>query len=290
MVVIFTFMTMGCVVLLPAVGGTVSSADLLSGLELRIPEVPGAMVMAFAMFGITGVGASELISYPYWCIEKGYARNVGPRDGSPLWAERGRGWMRVMFLDAWVSMLVYTVATVAFYILGAAVLHGHTEARGLPGNVRDMMETLRTMYEPVLGAAVAHWFLVVGVFAVLYSTLFASTAGNCRALVDCLRVNGLIDLGRPGRRERLVRWLCAIFPLLAFTLYVLMGNPPQMVMIGGIIQAVTLPMIATAAVILRYRRTDPRLLSGRFWDLLLWLSMLGLYVAAGYGVWDSLFK
>ena len=31
------------------------------------------LMTAFSMFGITGVGATELYSYPYWCLEKGYA-------------------------------------------------------------------------------------------------------------------------------------------------------------------------------------------------------------------------
>ena len=61
--------------------------------------------------------------YPYWCIEKGYARFVGPRSGDAAWTARARGWIRVMHLDILCSLVVYTVATVAFYLLGAAVLH-----------------------------------------------------------------------------------------------------------------------------------------------------------------------
>jgi hypothetical protein len=40
------------------------------------------------VFGITGVGASELFMYPYWCLEKGYARFTGPVDGTPQWRSR----------------------------------------------------------------------------------------------------------------------------------------------------------------------------------------------------------
>ena len=69
------------------------------------------------------MGASELVAYPYWCIEKGYARGAGPRADDDGWARRARGWIRVMQLDAWFSMVVFTIATVAFYLLGAAVLH-----------------------------------------------------------------------------------------------------------------------------------------------------------------------
>lgn len=290
MVVLFTLMTVGCVALLPAAGGQLAWPDIFSGLKLQIPDVPGATAAAFAMFGITGVGASELVAYPYWCIEKGYARSVGPQDGSAGWVDRARGWMRVMFLDAWVSMLVYTVATVAFYLLGAAVLHGLTQAQGLPGNVRGMLDVLAKMYEPVLGEPVSRWFIVVGAFAVLYSTLFASTAANCRTLTDLLRVNGFVHIRSLADRVRLVRRFCIVFPLVDLVLYLAMGNPEQMVRIGGFIQAVTLPMIATAAVFLRYRRTDRRLASGPLWDALLWVSMLGLYVTAAYGVWDSVVR
>jgi len=290
MVVVFTVMTVVCVAFLPAVGGKLAWPDVASGLTFQLPEVEGAMVTAFAMFGITGVGASELVSYPYWCIEKGYARNVGPSDGSAAWVERARGWIRILFLDAWVSMLVYTVATVAFYLLGAAVLFGHSKAEGLPDNVRGMLDMLAKMYEPVLGEAASRWFMVIGVFAVLYSTLFASTAASSRTLTDLLRVNGLVEIPTIEKRRRFVRAFCVVFPILDFFLYLLMGNPQKMVTIGGFTQAVTLPMIATAALYLRYRRTDRRLLSGRCWDVLLWLSVLGLYVAAGYGVWSSVLR
>jgi hypothetical protein len=63
-----------------------------------------------------------------------------------------------------------------------------------------------------------------------------------------------------------------------------------MVIIGGIAQALTLPMLAAAAVYLRYRRTDPRLTPGRAWDAFLWLSLAGLTLAAGVGIWDALKK
>ena len=66
--------------------------------------------------------------YNYWLIEKGYARKTGPpRPGDPAWARRARGWIRVMYLDALASMVVYTVVTAAFYVLGAAILHHRGE-------------------------------------------------------------------------------------------------------------------------------------------------------------------
>jgi hypothetical protein len=59
----------------------------------------------------------------YWCTEKGYARFAGRNDGTTRWRERARGWVRVMQADVGASLLIYTTATVAFYLFGAGVLH-----------------------------------------------------------------------------------------------------------------------------------------------------------------------
>ncbi len=76
-----------------------------------------ALAAAFGVFGITGVGATELFYYPYWCLEKGYARYVGVDDGTAAWERRAKGWIRVMYLDAWISMIVFTISTIAFYFM-----------------------------------------------------------------------------------------------------------------------------------------------------------------------------
>ena len=60
-----------------------AAVDALSGRlrpNCRRPPsftLPASFTVAFAAFGIIGVGASELIYYPYWCLEKGYARHIG---------------------------------------------------------------------------------------------------------------------------------------------------------------------------------------------------------------------
>jgi Mn2+/Fe2+ NRAMP family transporter len=288
MVVAFTLMTVACVVLLPWTGHPLRWSDLAAGLSFHLPET--GIGPALAMFGITGVGASELFSYPYWCIEKGYARRIGPPGADPGWLRRAAGWLRVMRLDAWVSMVVYTVATLAFYLLGAAVLHAHTKGSGLPGSVAGMLDVLATMYAPVLGERAALWFIVLGAFFVLFSTLFSATAANSRLLTDFLRIQGFIQLTGPQDRTQWVRIFCLAFPLLYLTLFVWVPDPVQLVMIGGFAQALTLPLIATAAIYLRYRRTDRRLAPGLLWDLFLWLSLLGFFVAAGYGLWQEIDK
>ncbi|MBL8897557.1 MAG: Nramp family divalent metal transporter, partial [Planctomycetes bacterium] len=111
MVAAFTACTMAAVVALQFTPYAVTAANLVEGFRFHLPP---SFTVAFAAFGIIGVGAAELIYYPYWCLEKGYARHVGRPDGTAAWDERARGWMRVLRTDAWVSCAIYTSATLAF--------------------------------------------------------------------------------------------------------------------------------------------------------------------------------
>lgn len=285
LVMLFTFATVACVILLPLAGHSIHWGEVAAGLRFQIPQVEGAVVAAIAMFGITGVGATELVAYPYWCIEKGYARKTGPRNDSAAWLGRARGWLRVMRLDVWVSLAIYTLATLAFYFLGAATLHNRS-GKGLPESPKDMIDALTQMYVPVLGQQGATWFIVAGVFAVLYSTVIAASGANARTLADFLHVNDLVPLRTPGARRRSVAVACVVFLLVDLALFIAITKPVKMILIGGFVQALTLPMIAVAAIFLRYRRTDPRLRPGPVWDVFLWLSMLALLATATYGVWD----
>src|SRR5690606_27972770 len=98
MVGMFTLFTVFAVFALYGTPYAISSAHIARGFRF---ELPADFTVAFAAFGVVGVGASELIYYPYWCLEKGYARYTGPNDGSPEWNERARGWLRVLRWDAW---------------------------------------------------------------------------------------------------------------------------------------------------------------------------------------------
>jgi hypothetical protein len=125
MVAIFTFVTVGNVLHIQTLPDwSISARQWIEGFSFRFSPAGqedagwSAIAMALSTLGIIGVGAAELVQYPYWCLEKGYARWTGPNDGTPEWTERARGWLRVMRWDAWASMLIYTIATIAFYLLG----------------------------------------------------------------------------------------------------------------------------------------------------------------------------
>ena len=77
-VVLFTLATVGLALGLPLTPFAYGGGDLASGLTFAIPA--GTIGFAIAMFGITGVGADEMTTYTYWCLE-GPARTTAPRSG-----------------------------------------------------------------------------------------------------------------------------------------------------------------------------------------------------------------
>ena len=139
------------------------------------------------------------------------------------------GWLRVLHTDAALSMLIYTGATIAFYILGAAVLHG----QGLQVTDRELIETLGQMYRQTLGTTGA-WIFLVGAFAVLYSTFFVATASNARLFADAAAIFGVAHYRDEAARLRMVRAACVGLPIASGTVYFLFPQPVMLVLIGAI--------------------------------------------------------
>lgn len=280
-----TLFTVVSVVILQWTQFRIRLPDLREGLTFRFPAA--ALALAFSAFGITGVGASELVAYPYWCIEKGYARSAGPRADDDGWARRARGWIRVMQLDAWFSMVVFTVATVSFYLLGAAVLH----PQGLDPKGSEMIPTLSQMYiQPLEGTPLAglrsltRVGFLLGAWAVLFKTLYVATAANSRLTADFLNLVGLWRPSGPAARERVIKLFCVIYPSLALGLYYLFREPQGLIKAGGIAQALMLPLIAGATLYLRGRDDDRRVGPGFLSDMFTWLAFFGISAVAAYSV------
>ena len=288
LVAAFTLVTVVTLALLQTTEWAVQGEELASGLRFRLPPtVAGTEAnpvgTALAAFGIIGLGAAELIMYPYWCLEKGYARLAGPRDGTPGWARRARGWTRVLYTDAWLSMAVYTFATAAFYLLGAAVLW----RTGLNPEGQGMIRTLAEMYVPVFGPWAEGVFLF-GAVAVLYSTFFVAAAGNARMVADGLGLFGLTD-GSEAARLRWTRRISAAWPLVALAAYAFFRAPVAMVLASGVAQALMLPMLGGAALYFRYRRLEAALQPSRAWDAMLWLSFAGFLLIGAWTLYATVF-
>jgi len=251
--------------------------DLLKGLEFQVPAA--GLSTAFAVFGITGVGATELFYYPYWCLEKGYARFAGRVQPTEEWERRAKGWIRVMHLDAWVSMVVFTISTVAFYVMGAAVLH----PQGLDPKGAALVNTLSKMFIGPFGAWTRILFLI-GAGAVLFKTLYLSCAANSRLTADFLTLTTIAPSPTAPQRVRMIQRFCLFFPALALFFCIVARDPQLMVKVGGIAQAMTLPMIALVTMYFRYTRVDKRLQPWVVTDVLLWIAVVSILIVAAYAV------
>jgi manganese transport protein len=274
---LFTMLTLLAALLLIRMPQYFSWEQFWNGFKFNMPGQ--GFSTAVAVFGITGVGASELFMYPYWCIEKGYARYTGKLEESRQWNDRARGWIRVMHADIIVSMIVYTVATVAFYMLGAGILHG----MGKVPAAGDMIPVLSNIYTQTLGEW-SLWLFYAGAIFTLYGTIFAATAANSRVFADMFRLMGFFKADDYPRRLRYRNLFVVLLSTIPVALYFLVQSPVQMVVAGGIAQAMMLPVIGLSTLYLRHRYLPKAIEPSRWVTVALWVAtalivwLMGFYV------------
>jgi Mn2+/Fe2+ NRAMP family transporter len=258
-----------CVVAIQWTPHAFSWSDLGSGLNFSLPRQ--TLGLAVAAFGITGVAAGEILLYPYWCLEKGYARWTGPREESDAWYARAAGWTRVMHIDALVSMAIYTLATCGFFILGATVLRSESNLRD--GN--EFIFQLSTMFGAVLGENARGIFMLCA-FAVLFSTVFANAAGFSRVWADFFGLCGWIQWDDDRQRRRSIAAVAWLFPVICSVIYLAIPRPLLLVTFMGLCNALFLVVVAYQTVVFRYRHTDQKLRPSRTYDLALWVSLAAI--------------
>ena len=279
----FTMLTFLAALLLIRMPQYFSWEAFLEGFKFRMPGA--GFSTAVAVFGITGVGASELFMYPYWCVEKGYARFAGRRDGSAEWQERARGWIRVMHTDILATMVIYTIATIAFYLLGAGILHG----MGKVPSAKDMIPTLSNIYTQTLGPW-SLWIFYVGAIATLYGTIFASVASNSRVYADMSRLMGMFPAHDYATRVRYRNGFIVALTIIPVTFYLFIESPVKMVVAGGLAQAMMLPVIGVGTLYLRHKLLPRDIAPARWVTVFLWVSTAIIVWLMGYYVIEQIKK
>lgn len=279
MIILFTCTVLFSLIALQFTPYAISWEQLASGLSFSLP--PAAVAVAFGAFGITGVGGDEIMFYNYWCIEKGYAVYAGPNDGTEEWAQRAKGWIQVMYLDAVCSMVVYTLVTAAFYLLGAALLHGRGE---IPEGY-GMVETLSRLFTDTLGPWAKVIFLI-GAFFVLYSTLFTATASWARIFGDAFGQLGWVKFNDAASQKKVIGALSWAFPIIWCALYLIIKMPVLMVLLGGIATSVLLIIVVWVAIQFRYKQLPRSLEPTTVYNFFFWVSVVSILAVSAYGVWQ----
>ena len=211
-------------------------------------QLPAAgLATAIAVFGITGVGATELVMYPVLVRREGVrevrrrARWIGGvGDEGPRVDSRHAPRHHVLPRDL-------HFATVAFYLLGAGVLN----RMGLVPAERDTVTVLSNIYTQTLGAW-ALWLFYIGAVVTLYGTVFASTAAHARLFADAVRIAGGPARDDGASRRRWRNRFVVVLSVVPVTFYWFLRSPVQMVVAGGIAQALMLPLIGGAVIYLRH--------------------------------------
>jgi manganese transport protein len=281
LIALFTVFSVASLVALQFTEHPVAWGDIAAGMSFQLP--PEAVLVAFGAFGITGIGGDEIMAYNYWLIEKGYARHAGRAEDSDAWRRRAAAWMRVMKLDALVSMAVYTLVTVVFYLLGAAVLH----RQGLVPESEQLVPVLSRLYTDSLGAWAGGMFLA-GAFVVLFSTVIAALGAWTRMFADAFAQLGMLDFHAMRQRGRWIAGLAFVIPVCWCCAFLFYRDPAWMVVVGGVATVVILVLVAVAAGWFRYRELPSAFQPGRWYDVWLWLSMGSIALVGVFGLGKAL--
>jgi hypothetical protein len=282
MIGLFTLFTIGSLISLQWTSMAIHWKDIASGLSFSIPNQESLFV-ALAVFGITGVGGDEIMAYNYWLIEKGYAANSGPREDTEAWNKRAKGWINIMYMDALLAMVAYTVVTAVFYMLGAAVLH----SQGLLPEKGELIDVLARIYTDSLGSW-AKGFFLVGAFVVLFSTLLAALAAWTRLFTDAFAQIGILDFKDIVQRRRWIAICAWVIPAIWGACYLFFKAPTAMVLIGGAATTAILLIVVFAAAIMRLRWLPDALKPGRLYDVILALSMIAIATVGILGLVNAI--
>ena len=273
---------------------------LLSGFTgFRLPAVP-EWALAYEgvspdpwrevlpLMGWAAGGFASQVWYTYWVLGAGYgmARDRGYGKSCDVHAlgsmsadiaRRVRGWVRVVYVDATVAMIIGIVVTGGFMLSGAGVLGPSHVAPSGP----EVAIELSAIFGEVWGRAGATLFVIAGC-AALISTLTGQFAGWPRLLADSLRICV------PGFSRKLA-WRSQFRLMIGFFLvtnlvivYSLGIRPVSVIQLGAVVEGVLLTPFQAVAVLIGLYWILPRLLSAEARKYLKpgWILTTGLILAA----------
>ena len=271
LVATFSLVVIGSVLVLQGTDYAISREELISGFGFEMPA-EGAFG-ALAVMGSVGATAVELFMYPYWVREKGYPDFVGPRQDTPEWEQRYRGWMRVLVTDALVCTGIALVITCAYYLLGASILK---ELNVLPQGMK-VVEHVSLIFTESIGGW-AYSLFMFGGFCTLFSTLLVFTASSARIGADFLRQIQVSSFEREEARLKLTRILQIAIPFFwLIGTMVWSSTPLELVLIGA--NANNLLLIPLAYGVLHLAtRTGKKERMSLWSELGLWLTILVIII------------
>jgi hypothetical protein len=179
-----------------------------------------------------------------------------------------------MHKDVLVAFIIYTFATMAFFLMGASVLFKQGIRPEGAGST-TMIASLARMYTDTLGPWAQHGFLL-GALAVLGSTLWAAVPSWSRQWANWMAIGGFFDWTNAATRIKVIRGWTVFLPIIWGLVFLYVQQPVQMVWIGGIATALFLFILVVAIWYLRQTYTDKRLYGSTAFNALLVISSIAI--------------
>ena len=142
-------------------------------------------------------------------------------------------------------------------------------------------------YTETLGDWPLHFFLA-GAVAILYSSVFGGAAASARVFADFVALLGAYDSGDYRRRRRAIQLFTGIVLVVPVIYYMALPELVLLVKIGGIAQALMLPIIGFSVLYLCYHHL-PKSIAPKGWiTLALWTMSVVTAIMMGYSVLQQL--
>lgn len=230
---------------------------LLAGFQPTIPTNGAFYVLGL----IGGVGMSiGLLSYGRWMKQRGWS---GPE------------WIRAMRLDLIIGYVMTFIFMVAMMVVGAAFVQSAEGIQGVEG-FTALADPFGEQYGPV-----AKWFLLIGMFSAVFSSLVGGYNALANVFTDIVHVLRNVPT-EEQRTERLpvfrgyLLWM-GIPPLALLFLQ----EPVLVVLVYAALGALFMPvLIAGLLVLMNSKRIGPAH-RNRWWTNVVAVLCLGVYVVLG---------
>jgi Mn2+/Fe2+ NRAMP family transporter len=276
----FSLSVVVSLMLLQSTDYRVNAAELAEGLSFSLGDQPKLAAYAVvSLLGALGTTANELFMYPYWILEKGYAKRVGPRDADG-WRDRARGWTRVLQIDAGCTTLLATVVTAAYFLLGSSVLH----RRGVMPQGLGVVHELSAIFTESFG----QWSFVIFVFGALctlFSTVVVVVAATGRMWADVLCSMRIVSRASEQSVRRCHRVVQTLTLAVLLFVFVVLRMPPAKLVIFGqfFVGAFNTPLLILGITWLAFR-TERQARMGRLTAALLLATVTLLLTCIGIGL------
>ena len=253
--------------------------------DLGVDENPWTEILP--LLGWSAGGFASQVWYTYWVMGAGYGAAKGVGYGhradvsmlqslTRLDAERLKGWCRVVYADATLAMVIGTVVTISFLVVGAAVLGAaHTAPEG-----PDVALELSRLFSTEWGSTGGFLFILGGT-AALISTQIGQLAGWPRLLADAFRIC-IPGFGKRFAWKAQFRIFLVIFLITNMVIVFTLGlRPVFLVQLGAILDGLLLTPLQALWVGLGLYVVLPKLFNEEAREVIRphWIFGVGLLVA-----------